>query len=114
MRFRNGVIAPLVLTIVSIVNIGMMASAQELNTQLDEATRFFKTLATQSKNPLIANLARENLAKLKNSSNSHHSRRIVIQLLEQPDASLVVPTMINDKIMGTFLLDTGASYTVIT
>lgn len=114
MRFRNGVIAPLVLTILSITQIGDMASAQELSTQLDEATRFFKALAVQSKNPLIAGLARESLAKLQTGSNSHTSRQIVIQLLEQPDASLVVPTMINDNIMGTFLLDTGASYTVIT
>jgi predicted aspartyl protease len=114
MRFFNGVITACLLAAIGSAPMDLPASAQELNTQqVDEATRFFKTLAAQSKNPLIAGLARENLVKLQNKPSSH-SRQITVQLLEQPDASLVAPTLLNDKIMGTFLVDTGASYTMIT
>jgi clan AA aspartic protease (TIGR02281 family) len=61
---------------------------------------------------LIAGFARESLDKLEHGSVPAHE--VVIPLLEQPDTSLVVPTMLNDQVMGTFLVDTGSSYTVIT
>lgn len=105
----------LALTVAIAMPIGYSAAAQaqELSPQVDEATHFFRTLAHQSSNPLIAGMARENLAKLEQGTTAP-SRQIIIPLLEQPDTSLVVPTMLNDQVMGTFLVDTGSSYTVIT
>lgn len=85
--------------------------AQDVNPQLSEATLFFNRLAHESNNPLIANLARESLNKLQSNLSV---RQVVVPLLEQPDTSLAVPTLIDGKVMATFLLDTGASYTVIT
>lgn len=87
------------------------AQAQDINPQLTEATAFFNRLAHESNNPLIAGLARESLVKLRNDA---PKRQVVVPLMEQPDTSLVVPTLINGKVMATFLVDTGASYTVIT
>jgi len=92
--------------------LGTIAQAQELNTQVAEATDFFSKLASNSSNPWIASLAKENLSRLQQKS--HPARQVVVPLMEQPDTSLVVPTMIEDKIMATFLVDTGSSYTVIT
>jgi clan AA aspartic protease (TIGR02281 family) len=120
MRFQPAftVVRPLTAFLAAIIMAGTMAGfsvahAQDLNAQVDEATHFFRTLASQSENPLIAGLARENLDRLEHGS-AVPSRQIIIPLLEQPDASLVVPTMLNDQVMGTFLVDTGSSYTVIT
>jgi clan AA aspartic protease (TIGR02281 family) len=87
------------------------ANAQDINPQLNEATVFFNRLARESNNPLIASLARESLSRLQGSS---PIRRVVVPLLEQPDTSLAVPTLIEGKVMATFLIDTGSSYTVIT
>ncbi len=87
------------------------AQAQDMNPQLSEATLFFNQLAHESSNPLIASLARESLSKLQSNLSV---RQVVVPLLEQPDTSLAVPTLIDGKVMATFLLDTGASYTVIT
>lgn len=87
------------------------AQAQDVSPQLNEATLFFNRLAHESRNPLIATLARESLSKLQNRM---PMRQVVVPLLEQPDTSLVVPTLIDGKVMATFLLDTGSSYTVIT
>lgn len=86
--------------------------AQESNAQLMEATDFFEKLAHQSGNPVIANMARESLAKLQQKPIA--TRQVVVPLMEQPDTSLVVPVIIQDRIMATFMVDTGASYTVIT
>lgn len=100
--------------LLSFVGLGFHTSvqAQEINTQVAEATDFFNQLASHSSNPLIASLARENLSRLKQKSAP--ARQVVVPLMEQPDTSLVVPTMIEDKVMATFLVDTGSSYTVIT
>ncbi|WP_373533251.1 TIGR02281 family clan AA aspartic protease [Vampirovibrio sp.] len=87
------------------------ANAQDVNPQLSEATLFFNRLASESHNPLIANLARESLYKLKNNA---PVRQVIVPLLEQADTSLVVPTLIEGKVMASFLVDTGSSYTVIT
>lgn len=87
------------------------AEAQDINPQLNEATVFFNRLAQESTNPLIVSLARESLSKLHNDGPVH---QVVVPLMEQPDTSLVVPTLINGKVMATFLVDTGSSYTVIT
>jgi clan AA aspartic protease (TIGR02281 family) len=88
------------------------AQAQDLSPQLSEATLFFNQLANESRNPLIASLARENLDKLQ--GNRAIRRQVIVPLLEQPDTSLAVPALIDGKVMATFLLDTGSSYTVIT
>lgn len=87
------------------------AEAQDVNPQLSEATAFFNRLSMESDNPLIATLARESLSKLRNEA---PLRKVVVPLMEQPDTSLVVPTLIDGKVMATFLIDTGSSYTVIT
>lgn len=93
--------------------------AQDVNPQLQEATRFYNQILTSTSNPLIADMARESLRKLQQPSNqtaSHftETRRVEIPLMEQPDNSLAVPGMINRSVMATFLVDTGATYTVIT
>lgn len=86
--------------------------AQESNAQITEATAFFNQLARQSNNPFIASMARESLAKLTQTPVA--SRQVVVPLMEQPDTSLVVPVIIQDTVMATFMVDTGSSYTVIT
>ncbi len=88
-----------------------MAESPSVNPQLREATAFFNQLARESNNPLIASLARDSLSRLQSSA---PMRRVVVPLMEQPDTSLVVPALIDSKVMATFLVDTGASYTVIT
>lgn len=102
--------------LLALITMGFQGSlpsqAQESNVQITEATDFFDRLARQSQNPMIASLARESLAKL--SQQRTPSRQVVVPLMEQPDTSLVVPIIIQDKVMATFMVDTGSSYTVIT
>lgn len=81
--------------------------------QLNEASVFFSQLAENSTNPLIATLATENINRLKNKLSPSKKER-VISLIPQNDNSFAVPALINQKSIGTFLIDTGASYTVIT
>ncbi|MEM0951232.1 MAG: retropepsin-like aspartic protease [Cyanobacteria bacterium P01_H01_bin.74] len=83
-----------------------------LSPQAQEAANYFYTLAQQSDNPLIAGFARENYNKLKQEKGL--TRRVRVALMSQPDASLAVPVIIDHKVMATFMVDTGASYTVIT
>lgn len=92
---------------------GVSMAESTSSPDFSEATAFFAQLARNSKNPLITGMARESLDRLQN----HHSgatRQVVVPLLEQPDASLVIPTLVNEHVMGTFIVDTGATYTVIT
>lgn len=116
MRYASGIhtlpSALLAATVLSVCLLTGSGSAQELNAQVSEATLFFNQLAKTSANPVISNMARETLNRLANQDAPRS--QIVVPLLEQSDTSLVVPTMVNDKIMGTFIVDTGASYTVIT
>lgn len=88
-----------------------------------EATVFFTKLLQTSSNPIIANFARENLKKLQNNNYLLASSDVfqnpvktlaVVSLLPQVDNTYVVPAVVNRKYMATFLVDTGASYTVIT
>lgn len=88
------------------------AAAQEVNSQVSEAAAFFSQLANNSSNPIISRIARDSLNRLQQTNEPR--TRIEIPLLEQSDTSLVVPTLIEDKVMGTFVVDTGATYTVIT
>jgi len=94
----------------------------------EEANIFFSKLAKDSANPVIASMAQENVKKLAEKaenynqlanaptfaetagSKSTHS----VSLVTQANNSLAIPTIINRKTMGTFVLDTGATYTVIT
>ena len=86
--------------------------AQGNNLEEAEAKAFFQQVANQTRNPLIAHLALENLNQLQHRIGS--TRQVIIPLMQQPDASLAVPLLINNKVMATFLVDTGSSYTVIT
>jgi clan AA aspartic protease (TIGR02281 family) len=99
-----------------------------------EATAFFNQLITTSKNPVIVNMARENLLKMQQplppqaescamqpvayrptEADIPLNRTVTeVKLLPQSDNTYVVPAIINKKHMATFLIDTGASYTVIT
>ncbi len=81
---------------------------------LQAAARFFNEAAT-SQNPVVARLARENLTRLEqNRPSVAHANRHRIQVFSQADDSIAVAALLNGKTMGTFIVDTGASYTVIT
>jgi clan AA aspartic protease (TIGR02281 family) len=84
--------------------------------QMGEATNFFKGLASQSSNPLIVSMAQESLRKLHDpqASSARSNRQTEVKLLPQMDSTYVVPAIVNQRHMATFLVDTGASYTVIT
>jgi clan AA aspartic protease (TIGR02281 family) len=114
---------------------GLAVNLQEVpDKTIQEATLFFRQLMLSHKNPVIVDMARENLEKLKvNKGSSLYStthkeitqkeviakettpREITeVTLLPQYDSTYVVPAVINNKYVSTFLIDTGASYTVIT
>jgi clan AA aspartic protease (TIGR02281 family) len=115
MNCQNGIIAGFFMTLltatVTYIQQEIPANAQDMNPQLSEATLFFNRLARESDNPLIASMARESLSRLQDNA---PLSRVVVTLLEQPDSSLAVPTLIEGKVMATLLIDTGSSYTVIT
>lgn len=115
MRYASGIhlLANGLLVTMSMILLTGIGNAQELNSQVSEATLFFNQLAKTSSNPVISNMARDTLNRLEHQDGAPRTQ-VVVPLLEQSDASLVVPTLVNDKIMGTFIVDTGASYTVIT
>ncbi|WP_373531174.1 TIGR02281 family clan AA aspartic protease [Vampirovibrio sp.] len=84
---------------------------------LREAKAFFGNLASTSKNPLIVSMAEESLRKIQDTDQEkslNPSRRAEVTMLPQTDNTFVVPAVVNRKHMATFLVDTGASYTVIT
>lgn len=81
--------------------------------QMQEAAIFFSKLAQDTSNPFIANLAKESLNRLEHG-NASSKREVTVSLVSQNNSSLAVPVMLNRKSMGTFLIDTGATYTVIT
>ncbi len=90
------------------------------------AIAFFNRIAQESANPYIMAVARESAARL--SGNPHATSlalttnqpvspslgRVEVPVIAQPDNSIAVPVMVNAKTMGTFIIDTGSSYTVIT
>jgi clan AA aspartic protease (TIGR02281 family) len=90
--------------------------------ELREAKAFFDHLASTSKNQLIVSMAEESLRKIQDTKiqdtdeekQDSSSRRAEVTLLPQNDNTFVVPALVNRKHMATFLVDTGASYTVIT
>ncbi|HEY9746027.1 MAG TPA: retropepsin-like aspartic protease [Oculatellaceae cyanobacterium] len=111
---------------------GFSAPSQALDTDpagpnnINEAAAFFTKLAQTSSNPIIAGFARENLKRLRSDnllasaetelipSQQPVKTLAVVSLLPQVDNTYVVPAVVNKKFMATFLVDTGASYTVIT
>ncbi len=85
--------------------------------QVSEATMFFNQLMEQTQNPLIARLAKENLERLQHprqADEKSSGKQVEVALLSQANNSLAVPALINNRVMATFLVDTGATYTVIT
>jgi clan AA aspartic protease (TIGR02281 family) len=86
------------------------------STDTAEAELFFNQIIKSTDNPVIANLAQENLSKLKKQQISYlgQPRTVEIPLLTQLNNSLAVPVLMNQKVMATFIVDTGATYTVIT
>lgn len=82
---------------------------------LREAKAFFTHLADTSSNPLIVSMARESLRKIRDTAEPAADKTIAeITMLPQEDHTYVVPAVVNRRYMATFLVDTGASYTVIT
>jgi len=101
-----------------------------------EAARFFSSVAEKNKNPLIAQMARDSLLQLQTvravpivalqesttpkavtaskESTAPKVSSAEVALLPQYDHTFVVPATINRRCLATFLIDTGASYTVIT
>lgn len=88
---------------------------------LREAKAFFTHLADTSSNPLIVSMAQESLRKIRDAAERESGKTAVetpetaeITMLPQEDHTYVVPAVVNRRYMATFLVDTGASYTVIT
>jgi len=83
-----------------------------------EATQFFSEVAQKSKNPLIAQMARDSLLQLQTAKSvpavTKQKSSAEVALLPQYDHTYVVPATVNQRYLATFLIDTGASYTVIT
>jgi clan AA aspartic protease (TIGR02281 family) len=92
------------------------AHSQDQGSTRGEAATFFKNLADKSNNPLIVSMAQESLRQLRDpeAKSSHHKPQTEVQLLPQFDNTYVVPALVNQHHAATFLVDTGASYTVIT
>lgn len=103
-----------------------MAADGNPSGHMTEAAAFFNEVLQTSSNPIIVAFAKENLKKLQAPnrevamastetwSPSPAKTLAVVSLLPQADNTYMVPTVINRKFMATFLVDTGASYTVIT
>jgi clan AA aspartic protease (TIGR02281 family) len=88
-----------------------LARANTPLTNADEARTFFNQVIQNSQNPLIIQVARENLQRLRQQS---ITRSVEVPLLSQVSGSLAVPVLANHTTMATFIVDTGATYTVIT
>lgn len=93
-----------------------LASAQEPAPQdLAEATLFFSKVLQETDNPMIASLAQQSLLKLQEDSpRSKVKQRVEIPLNYQSKKHPAVMVMIDGMVMSTFLIDTGATYSVIT
>jgi clan AA aspartic protease (TIGR02281 family) len=79
-----------------------------------EAASFFSRIASETSNPYIKQAAQENAARLTSTVVRMSPGRQEIPVITQADSSMAVPAIINSKTMGTFIIDTGSSYTVIT
>ncbi|MBX2860091.1 MAG: retroviral-like aspartic protease family protein [Vampirovibrio sp.] len=94
---------------------GTLGAFAESRVQQDreDAAVFFSQLASQTDNPVFASMAKDNLKRL-SGQGEPQMRESEIRIMKQRSNSLAVPAVLNRKVMGTFLMDTGASYTVIT
>lgn len=86
--------------------------AQEVTAQQQEAVTFYERVVKTTDNPLIAAMAKDSLARLKHQEQPRQS--VEIPLLIRMNKSLAIPVALNQNTMGTFLIDTGATHTVIT
>jgi len=86
-------------------------ATSEDGAHLKEATMFFSQILSGTKNPLIASMAEENLRRLSEDTAMH---RVEVPLVPQMGNSLAVTATLNNRVAGTFIVDTGATYTVIT
>ena len=108
--------------------------------EVTEATVFFNEVIQHTDNPLIANLAKISLTKLKSGGSLSNTEapitpvassfspltavaapaRKIADGIEIPlikgnfSRNLVVPALLNRETTGTFIVDTGATYSVIT
>jgi clan AA aspartic protease (TIGR02281 family) len=112
-----------VLGMLSVVLMSMPScwANESTGSQHKEATMFFTQILQGTHNPVIARLAQENLKKLNTAPASVSStpemdsmRRVEIPLLTQSRHSLAVPVLLEQRVVATFVIDTGATYTVIT
>lgn len=98
----------------ALFSVPFQAGASESTSQITEATAFLKELLQQTDNPIIANFAQEGLSKLRNPEPPQVNKRHVEVPLMGRANSLAVPVMLNRRYTATFLVDTGATYTVLT
>jgi clan AA aspartic protease (TIGR02281 family) len=102
-----------------VVNGQALPTATSVNNEKwSEAAAFFANVIQQSDNPVIAAMARESLKKLQVTHNVtalfESAPAIRVPLIRQGNTSLGVLTTLNNQVQGTFIIDTGATYTVIT
>lgn len=102
------------LSIVVLMLLATPVTAKNNDLQYTEATEFFEELLQNTKNPLIASLAQENLKQLNKENQPVFHRQVEVPLLRPNNKGLALPVLINSNIMATFMVDTGATYTVIT
>lgn len=90
--------------------VGAFAAENQETQYKDQARALLQTLSA-SDNPYIAGMAAEQLEKWPEHSGTMEISRI--PLLRNPHHSLVIPVQI-DTVHGAFMIDTGATYSVIT
>lgn len=102
----------------SFTTLAQAATTTEVSTQLSEAAVFFNQVLQETRNPYIANMAQESLNRLKSgedlTTNAGSRQQVEVPLLTQLNKGLAVPVLLDKRVMGTFIVDTGATYTVIT
>ncbi len=112
-------IAAIALTLMSVTMIPSFAK-ESGTSEKSEAAIFFDHLLKETNNPVIADLARQSLAKLQSNTatvkpeEDHHTRQVEVPFIEQIKSSLAVPMLLEHRFLATFVVDTGATYTVIT
>lgn len=111
---KMGLTSQLLLCGALLLSTTVTVSAQDVSPQLQEAVQVFEQMAKDTHNPYVAQMARENLSQLKQKSGV--KVQVAVPLLQTgcDHGTLAVPVLLNKRVMGTFVVDTGASYTVIT
>jgi clan AA aspartic protease (TIGR02281 family) len=87
------------------------------NSSNEAALKYFEEMLKQAPNGQVARLIRQNISALQpNVSNGsvQQDRAVEVPFMSRNDNSMAVPVLIDKKYMASFLVDTGASYTVIT